>query len=274
MSPRRLIGILAVVLAAAIAVASAAANPVPGATYTGVASDGAQVKFTVSPDGTLVTSMTLVNVQGDTCSFFTNDQSPGWPGAPIAQDAFDYRASSSGAVVTRTKFQGAFPGAQSASGTFNIHQDSTGPPTSTSTSPACDTGTVSWTARTTSTPPAPGSGAPGSGNGGSGGPGSGGSGPVGGGQHPTFVSRLRLRRLSRTRLGGRIRSPSGACRGRRTIILWRGSRRIASTTSNANGSFSFPRSAAVRGRRVRVSSPWLGVSGGTCAAASSTFITA
>jgi hypothetical protein len=259
MSPRRLIGIVVVALVSAIGVASAAAYPVPGATYTGVASDGAQVQFTISSDGTLVTSYYLVGVQGNTCSLYTNGETPEWDGAPIGANAFDYEHAGSG-LVASISFQGSFPGAQSASGTFSVHQDAT------SNSPACDTGTVSWTAMTTSKPSAPGTGP-----GGSGGHGSG-SGPGGNGR--TFVTRIRFRRLSRTHLGGRIGSPNLTCRARRKVYLWRGSHRIASTTSKANGSYTFARSAAVRGRRVRASSPARTISAGTCAAASSTFITA
>lgn len=263
MSARRLTAIAVVVLASAIGVASAAATPVPGATYTGVASDGAQVTFTISSDGTLITSYYLVGAQGNTCSFYTNGETPEWDGAPIEDNAFDYEHAGSGLVATSISFQGSFPGAQSASGTFDVRQDAT------SDSPACDTGTVNWTATTPSNPPPTGSAGPGSGGSGSGGPGA-----VGQRHKPTFLTRIRVRRMSRTRLGGKISSPHSTCRARRKVYLWRGSRRIASTTSKANGSYTFTRSAALRGRRVRVSSPASTVGAGTCAAASSTFITA
>ena len=261
MSPRRLFAALMVVLASAIAVASAVASPVPGATYTGTAADGAQVKFTVSSDGTLVTSYYLVGVPGNDCSFYTNAEGPEWPGTPIAQNAFDYEHTGSGLVATSISFRGSFPGPQSASGTFNLHQDAT------SDSPACDTGTVNWTATTSAQPPATGSG-PGSGPGGSTGSGAGG----GAGHRLAFATRIHLRRLSRALVGGRISSPNLTCRARRRVYLWRGSRRIASTMSKANGSYAFPRSAAIRGRRVRVSLPGRTVDAGTCMAASSSFI--
>lgn len=212
--------------------------------------------FTISPDGTLVTSYYLVGVTGNTCSFYSNAETPEWPGVPLEQNAFDFEETGSVAI----SLKGSFPGAQSASGTFSLHQNPT------AGTAACDTGTVSWTATTTSMPASAGTGGPGSG-----GPG---SGPAGSGHKPTFVTRLRLRRVSRTRLGGRVSSPNRSCRARRKVFLWRGSRRIASTKSKANGDFTFPRSVAVRSRRVRVSSPWLTIGAGTCAAGSSTFMTA
>jgi hypothetical protein len=73
-------------------------------------------------------------------------------------------------------------------------------------------------------------------------------------------------------LTGRIASPVGACRAGRTVYLWRGSRRIASTTAKTAGKFSFPRSVKVRGRAVRASAPTHNVKTGVCAAGSSTFI--
>jgi hypothetical protein len=73
-------------------------------------------------------------------------------------------------------------------------------------------------------------------------------------------------------LTGRIASPVGACRAGRTVYLWRGSRRIASTTAKTGGKFSFPRSVNVRSRAVRASAPTHNVKAGVCAAGSSTFI--
>jgi hypothetical protein len=252
MSRRRLTGILLIVLAGAIAVpalALAADAPVPGASYTGVASDGAQVRFTVSPDGTLVDSYQLTGVQGNTCSLFANGDAGAWPGAPIEQSAFSYQ------LRTAITFAGSFTGPQSAAGMFDFHQDAT------SQTPACDTGTVSWTATTTAAPPPGQSGSNGSGSGG-----------AGGGHRRPFVTRVMLRRGSAEWLTGLIASPVGACRAGRTVYLWRGNRRIGSTKAKKRGKFSFARSLAVRGRMVRASTPTRNVKTGVCAAASSKFI--
>ena len=246
MRPRRAIVILAAVLACASAAAPAGAAPIAGATYTGTAADGAQVSFTISPDGTLVTSYQLVGVPGNTCSFFANGDAGAWPGAPIEDNAFTYH------LRTAIALQGSFAGTRSASGTFDFHQDAT------SQTPACDTGLVRWTASTTANPVP--------GQGGGGGPG---SGP--GRRHHSIATRISLRRSPR-KLGGRVTSPTGGCRAGRTVILWRGSRRIGSTRSKAGGSFSFARSPQLRGRPVRVSTPARTARAGACAAASSTFI--
>ncbi len=246
--------VLAVALAGAAS--SAIADPIPGASYRGVASDYAIVTFTVAADGSSLTSYSITNVHGNTCSFSGDGVAGSWDGAPIVNGAFDYQI---GASMT---FQGTFPGAQSASGSFQFHNNAVA-----GAAPACDTGTVNWTATTTANPPSGGGGGSGSGSGGSGSGGSGsggngsggngsggsGSGANGGTSQKTKVpTRVVFGKLSRTQLGGRIRSASKDCLASRTLILWRGGRRIASTRSKVNGTYSFRRSANVRGRKVHV----------------------
>ena len=246
-----------------LAAVPAAADPVPGATYNGVAADGANVTFTVSPDGTLVDSYRFTNVTANGCQFTAEGDKGVWEGAPIANNAFDYELS----TATAISFRGTFPGAQTASGTLRLHD------AATSTTPACDTGTIAWTANTTATPPS-GTGGSGGGGSGSGGGGNGTGSSGGGGSKHVFATRVTLRKLSSKRLGGRLSSSSGACRAGATVILWRGQRRFARTKTKANGTYWFARSKAVRGRRVRASVLARTVKAGVCAAGSSTFMSA
>ena len=225
----------------------------PGATYNGVAADGANVTFTVSSDGTIVDSYKVSDVVvANACTFLAEGDSGVWPGAPIVNSTFEYT------LADAVLFGGAFPGPQLVA--FRLYD------AATNGRPACDTGTVSWTATTTATPPPSGSGnGNGSGNGKGTGSGS------GGGAH-RFASRVALRRLSPKLDGGRIISASSACRANRKVILWRGRRRIASTRSKAGGRFSFARSATVRHHSIRASVAARTVPAGICAAGSSTFI--
>jgi hypothetical protein len=207
------------------------------------------VTFTLSPDGTLVTSYRITGVVGGGCQFTGEGDSGVWPGAPVESGGFRYQLGD--ALV----FQGTFTGAQVAAGTFDFHHDAT------SAAPSCDSGTVSWTA-TTATTPSPGSG----GGGGIGG------GGVGGHHEPTFATRVTLRRASTTMLRGQIRSPNRACLAGRKVILWRGKHRIRTAKSNGRGKFTFARTASMRNRAIRASTPALTVRAGACAAGSSTFI--
>jgi hypothetical protein len=254
MRRRWLTGLLALVLTSA-AVGSAVADPIPGATYNGVAADGARIRLTVSSDGTLVDSYDITGVFGQepgggTCQFTAAGASAVWEGAPIVNTAFEYQLGD--AIL----FQGTFPGGQASTGTFRLYD------AASSQTPACDTGVVSWTATTTATP----RGGPGGGLGG--GPGSGG----GSGHKRRFATRVTFRRASSKMLRGQIKSPARACRAGRTVILWRGKHRIGSTKAAAGGKFFFARTALVRGRTVRASTPARSVPAGACAAGSSTFI--
>jgi hypothetical protein len=249
----------AVVLAAALATAAApaVADPIAGASYTGVAADGAAVTFTISPDGTLVNSYRVSGARGDTCVFTGEGDEAIWEGAPIVSNSFQYR------LYDSILFRGTFPGPQSAAGTFRFYNRAT------SASPACDTGTVSWTATTTATPPPtsstgpyspppPGTPTPGQ-------PSTG----TAGNKKPTFATRVALRKLSRTRIGGRVSSANKACRGGRTVYLWLGSRRIAKTRTKSDGSYKFVRSAKIRGKRVRAAASTRSSATVVCAAGSS-----
>lgn len=240
------VAVLLVLASASTALAAA----IPGAPYAGVAADGAAVRFTVSSDGTLVDSYFVTGAighesSGGTCMFTGEGVSGQWEGAPIVDDSFEYH------LYTAILFQGAFTGAQSASGTFRFYD------AATSQTPACDTGTVSWTATTSSHPAAGGS----QGGGGS-----------GGGHKPGFLTRVTFRKASNKLLRGQIKSPMGTCRVGRTVVLWRGKRRMGSTKSKAGGKFSFRRTASIRGSFVRASTPVRNVKAGACAAGSSTFI--
>ena len=251
--PRRhaLLGAVAVGAVLALVAVPAAADPVPGATYNGAAADGAAVRFTISPDGTLVDSYKITRAHGQNCEFVAEGDKGVWEGAPIVNNSFRYQLGD--AIF----FNGTFPGAQSASGTFRFYTHAI------NSTPACDTGTVSWTATTTATPP-PRSGSGSSGTGGTGGT----------GHTRTFATRVSLRKVSQRKLSGRISSSNRACRAGRTVILWRGSRRFVRTKSKRNGSFSFARTAKVRRRRVRASVLAMRLRTGTCVAGSSTFIKA
>jgi hypothetical protein len=233
------------------AVSPAAADPIPGATYSGVAADGARLTLKVSSDGTIVTSYRITNVKTNSCQFTAEGDEGAWEGAPIVNNAFEYR------YYDAILFRGSFPGVQSASGQFRLYNHAS------AATAACDTGTVSWTVTTAARPPS-----------GSSGPGAPGRGTGPNATKHRFATRMAFRKLSRTRLGGRIISSTKACRAGRTVILWRGSRRVASTKSKADGSYSFARSAAVRGRRVRASSTARTIRAGICSAGSSTFIRA
>jgi len=247
------IWVLAVVLVLASAGTALAAVAIPGATYTGTATDGATVRLTVSSDGTLVNSYFIMGVtghesSGGTCAFTGEGVNGMWEGAPIVNNSFEYHLYS--AIV----FQGRFSGVQTASGTFRFFD------AATSQTPACDSGTVSFTATTSSRPVGGGAG------------GAAGSQGGGGGHGQRFLTRLTFRKSSSRLLAGQIKSPMGACRAGRRVVLWRGNRRMASTRSKAGGKFSFRRTTSIRGSFVRASTPVRNVKAGACASASSTFI--
>jgi hypothetical protein len=247
---RRLRAAILVALAAAVLAVPAAAAPIPGATYHGKASDGAILTFTVSADGSDVSYYQLLDVIAGACRLTAEGDAGVWSGAPISGNSFTYQLGDL-QTVNSILFQGTFTGAKSASGTFRLYDVAT-PQTA-----ACDTGAVTWTATTTASPSGPKTG------GGGGGPGPG---------TATFATRVSFHRVSSKRLGGRLGSSAVACRAGRTITLWRRSRRIATTTSNAKGKFSFDRSTRVRSQRVRVTVTARKVKAGMCAAGSSTFI--
>ena len=238
---------VAALVAMSGAAAPALAAVVPGATYNGKGADYALVTFTVSSDGSTITSYSITNVRGNTCMFNGNGVAGSWAGTPIVNGAFDFQ------LGTGLTFQGSFPGAQTASGTFEFHDNAVPGQTA-----ACDSGVVSWTATTTSAPPN------GKGNGNGIGNGN------GGGAHTArVVTHVTFGKLSRTRIGGRLRSSSRGCLVSRSVILMRGSKRITTTRTKANGTYSFARSGKVHGHRVHVQVTARTLAGTLCEAASS-----
>ena len=242
--------------ASALAGGQARADAIPGAVYAGSAQDGASVTLTVASDGTSVTAYRISNVPGSTCTFNAEGDARIWEGAPIVDGAFDY------ALEDAIVLHGTFPGAQTAAGTFRFDDHAT------AATPACDTGTVSWTASTTAAPPAS--------SGGGGQPGgsqpSGPSGARPAPAKPRFATHVTFRRLSRTRLGGKLSSASRSCRAGRLVTLWRGQRRVATTRTRSDGSFGFARAKSLRGRDVRAAAPASTLKGAVCAAGSSRFV--
>jgi hypothetical protein len=222
---------IAMMLGSVLAASSALGAEIPGATYTGTHPGGGTIEFTVSADGTRVDSYRIRDVPGDTCIFNAGGDKGEWEGAAIVDRAFEYRLYDSSLI-----FRGLFSGAQSASGTFRMSNAAV-----PGVKPACDTGTVAWTATTTSMPagdPSQQSASPAA-------PAS----PTGTARR-SFGTSVALRRLARTKLTGRIRSHPG-CISQRWVTLKRGSTTVRSTLSRADGTFRFTRSAAIRGRQVR-----------------------
>lgn len=116
----------------------AAAFHIPGATYNGTHAGGGTVSFTLTPDGSGLSNFAIGGpVQGNICTFSGSSVNFVQP-LPIINHAFN---SSSGT----TTLSGSFGGVQQAGGSFRIK---TFPPF------ACDSGTVTWTARTTASPAA------------------------------------------------------------------------------------------------------------------------
>lgn len=221
---------------------------IPGATYAGTTVKGGSVELAVSSDGTLVNSYRIQGLHGTYTTggqcVFVAGGSPGvWEGAPIVNNAFKYDQG------VGAEFQGSFTGPRSMAGTLSIYQPAT------SESPACSTGTITWTARTKASPTA---------------------GHAGGTRTPRkriYATTVSLRKLSSAKLEGLIRSPNKRCRVHRPVTLWVGALRSGKTQSRANGGFRFVRTATLRGRDVRASVSSLKLASQSCSAASSTFIT-
>jgi hypothetical protein len=221
---------LAVVLLlalAGIAPATSFANAIPGATYQGSSAQGGTFDLTVSQNGQYVSSYHIFGVYGTYstgagCAFDAGGAYGSMPGGSISGNSFSF--SLAGTVV-----QGAFVGAQSVSGTFRLYQPAT-PQT-----PACDSGTIGWTATTTASP---------SGNG---------NGKKPSGATSAFATRLTLHRVSALRLAGRVDSSSAMCRRGRRVVVWIGHKRVSAVRSKGSGSFSFAVGRSKHDRRVHVS---------------------
>jgi hypothetical protein len=131
-----------VALIQVVAVSPARANHIAGATYNGTHAQGGTVSFTVTPDGSGISSFSVGGpIQGDTCSFPSGSSTNYVQPLPIVNHAF----SDTTPPLTES---GSFPGPQSASGTFRIK-------TQVFPGPSCDSGEVAWNATTTASPPAP-----------------------------------------------------------------------------------------------------------------------
>jgi hypothetical protein len=122
------------------AVSPAHADHIAGATYTGTHAQGGTVSFTVTPDGSGISSFSVGGpVMGDVCTFPSGSSTSYLQPLPIANHAF----ADTTAPFTES---GSFLGPQSASGTFRIR-------TPAFPGPTCDSGEVSWKATTTALPP-------------------------------------------------------------------------------------------------------------------------
>ena len=238
---------------------------VPGATYSGVASDNASVTFTISSDGTLVDGYSITGATGQepgghTCDFVAGGRPGSWPGAPIDGNAFAYTLGS--AIM----FRGTFTGPQTAAGSFRLSDPQHGP------DPACDTGVVDWTAGTTATPPG-GTTDGGTTTGGTTGGGSGGGANSTSYKTPTYPTWVSLKKRSDERFAGSVRAASRMCIGRRSVYLMVGRRRVATVRTNARGNYQLRITSKLRKQRVRAAVPTRSTAGGICAAGSSRFIT-
>jgi len=128
---RSFIAIVAAVAMLMVGGAStASAFHIPGASYVGTHSDGGEVSFRVALDGTTIRSFRVEDYETEFCDVEFIQHTAG---APIVNHAFTF---SSG--LLEFSYSGTFPGVQVAQGTFNDTE--------------CDTGTLTWTARTTASP--------------------------------------------------------------------------------------------------------------------------
>jgi hypothetical protein len=232
---RRLGAIVAIGMSCALP-ASAAAFELAGATYSGTHAAGGTIEFTVATDGSRVTAYRISDVRGDTCMFTAEGDEGVWEGAPISRHAFEYR------LYDALVFQGTFSANDFASGSFRMYNAAVGD------KPACDTGTVAWTATarpSRSTTPSSSTATPSP---------TGSPSPTGGvhrtAKKKTYRTRVALRRRARL-LVGRLISTSKVCRAGRKVTLKQGPRSIAWTMSKRDGTYSFPRSSSTRGRKVR-----------------------
>lgn len=109
---------------------TATAFHIPGAIYTGTHSEGGDVSFRVSLDGTAIRSFRVEDYETELCDVEFVQHTAG---TAIVNHSFGF---SSG--VLELGYTGVFPGVQVAQGTFSDTE--------------CDTGALTWTARTTASP--------------------------------------------------------------------------------------------------------------------------
>jgi hypothetical protein len=120
--------LLVVLLAAStLGVAVARADEIPDAVYVGTHAGGGTVKLHVSPSGTAVDYLEIIDPPG--CPFMADEV---WGSLPIVDHAFTYEEP-----PVSLSFQGTFDGADSASGTLQ----------------SCGSQAVTWTATAVFPPP-------------------------------------------------------------------------------------------------------------------------
>lgn len=245
----------AYVLATALILALIAAAPVsaytvavPRATYSFAAPGGESLTFTVSADSTVVTSYDITAIGheagGKSCDFHAEGDAGDWEGATIINDSFEY------SLRNQVIFHGKFTGAQSAAGTFTLYDPPIG------STPACETGTLKWTAKTTTRPSSL-------------------TTSDGGKRHakPVYRPGLTLREVAPAKFVGQITATAAGCRADRTVTVWINAKAAFTTRSRANGSFSFPASSAMAGQQyVRASIGAHTLAKASCAAGTSQFV--
>lgn len=125
-----------VALALWVSASPAAAFHIPWTTYSGTHAGGGTVTLTLTADGSGVWNFIIGGpVAGDTCTFSGSTIAFTQP-LPIVNHAFSFSSGT-------TTLNGSFPGVQQASGSFRL---------GTFSPFSCDSGTVSWTARTSASP--------------------------------------------------------------------------------------------------------------------------
>ncbi|MEK6277473.1 MAG: hypothetical protein AABM29_05630 [Actinomycetota bacterium] len=130
----RIAAVLGVAAAGLWAVASAGASHISGAAYNGTIAGAGSLSFTTTADGNGISSLSAPGpIPGNGCTFFNANANYVTP-LPITNHAFNDS-------TPPLYFAGSFTGKQSASGTFRINQA------------GCDTGSLAWSATTTSAPP-------------------------------------------------------------------------------------------------------------------------
>ena len=134
-------GLAAALLVSLLAAGFASARKrVPDRVYSGVAADGATVRFDLAAGGGFVRSYRFSHVigrqtTGGKCTFVGHGASGVWRGAAVRRGAFAYRL---GDALT---FRGRLRGARAIRGAFAFYAPAAGQ------SPACATGTVRFIAR-------------------------------------------------------------------------------------------------------------------------------
>jgi hypothetical protein len=98
--------IVGAALIACLSASSASAFHIPGADYSGAASGGGSISFSVSSDGSSVTNLTLTGVHTGDCSL---DSAHYTQPTPISNNSFD-----------NGEVSGSFPNVRGAYGRFDI----------------------------------------------------------------------------------------------------------------------------------------------------------